>query len=134
MDIVLVGRQLTHLTFTDILTSVRSLDLSKNELKEISSVFSKLKRLECLDISENQIAFLSSEMKCLKFLKTLIIKRNSIKSVAIDFGMSQSIEKLNLAGNSRSQLWYNHTVLKIYIISKRKIFPFSSHRALSPMT
>ena len=116
MDIVLVGRHLTHLTLTDILSSVRSLDLSKNELKKISAVFSKLKRLERLDISENQIAFLSSEMKCLKFLKTLIIKKNNIKSVALDFGMSQSIEKLNLAGNFATFLLlatlntiYNHS-------------------------
>ena len=98
MDVVLTGRQLSHLTYTDILASVRSLDLSKNELTEISDVFKKLKRLEHLDISENQISFLSSEMKCLKFLKTLVIKKNLIKSVALDFGRSQSIEKLNLAG------------------------------------
>ena len=98
MDVVLVGRQLKHLTYTDILASVRSLDLSKNELTEISDVFKKLKRLEHLDITDNQITFLSSEMKCLKFLKTLIIKKNLIKSVALDFGSSQSIEKLNLAG------------------------------------
>ncbi|KAL5270170.1 hypothetical protein ACHWQZ_G001040 [Mnemiopsis leidyi] len=111
MDIVLVGRHLTHLTLTDILSSVRSLDLSKNELKEISAVFSKLKRLERLDISENQIAFLSSEMKCLKFLKTLIIKKNNIKSVALDFGMSQSIEKLNLAGNRLPEIPIQFTML-----------------------
>ena len=70
-----------------------------------SAVFHKLKRLEHLDISENKIAFLSSELKCLKFLKTVVIKKNQIKSVALDFGMSQSIEKLNLAGNSTNSVF-----------------------------
>ena len=81
------------------MASVKHLDLSRNQITEIDSVFRKLKRLERLDLSDNQIGFLSSELKCLRFLKTVIIKKNRIKSVAIDFGVSQSIEKLNLAGN-----------------------------------
>ena len=56
MEVVLSGKRLSSFTYTDLLGSVKSLDLSKNEFTEISHVFKKLKRLEKLDISENQVS------------------------------------------------------------------------------
>jgi glyoxylase-like metal-dependent hydrolase (beta-lactamase superfamily II) len=84
------------------LASLTSLNLSNNQLRELSAEIGKLTSLTSLDLSNNQLRNLPSSIGNLTRLSGLYLGRNQLRELPAEIGKLTSLTSLHLSNN---QLW-----------------------------
>lgn len=102
----LSGRLLRSLptSFGRKLTSLVSLDLSKNELKDLPSSIGDLDNLEVLDLQSNQLSSLPDAIGFLENLKVLNVSGNMLAALPESLGGCRKMVELNAGFNQLERL------------------------------
>jgi len=93
------------------LSSLKILNLSRNKLEEVSSIFSLLS-LESLNLSNNEISNIPKDISKLKVLETLDLSQNKLNKVPDIFDF-HALKSLNLSNNEISNIPKDISKLKV---------------------
>ncbi|MCO5580580.1 hypothetical protein L7F22_034450 [Adiantum nelumboides] len=85
-------------------TNIRSLDLSKNQLKELPSSIGELDKLEVFDLQSNQLAYLPDAIGFLEKLKYLNLSGNMLVNLPDSIGGCRNLLELNVGFNQLQRL------------------------------
>ncbi|GGX05848.1 leucine-rich repeat domain-containing protein [Aquimarina muelleri] len=102
------------------LKKIKILDLSNNQLENISANIKELKLLEELHLSNNKITQLPIELKELKNLKVLNINKNTIKELPDWIGELNNLESLDITQNQLDTLPESILQLNLKSLSIKK--------------
>eukprot|EP00003_Mantamonas_plastica_P021504 TRINITY_DN3493_c0_g3_i1.p1 TRINITY_DN3493_c0_g3~~TRINITY_DN3493_c0_g3_i1.p1 ORF type:complete len:924 (+),score=294.34 TRINITY_DN3493_c0_g3_i1:638-3409(+) len=101
----LFGMELTMLpNEMGLLTSVRVLDLSCNQLNKLSKQLAKMTNLIVLDANNNQLTSIPDELTALSNLTQLNLGMNRLMSLPEEFGKFCKLDKLDVSQNMLIEL------------------------------
>ena len=86
------------------LKNLSSLNLSSNQLTELSAEIVELKNLSSLILSGNQLSELPAEIVQLKSLSSLILSGNQLSELPAEIGELKNLSSLNLSSNQLTEL------------------------------
>lgn len=83
----------------DNANGLQALDLSRNAIDNVDSIFTDCDNLRLLDLSTNRIAKLPSAVSSLKRLERLGLAHNTIEELPVDFCDLESLRSLDVTDN-----------------------------------
>lgn len=105
-------KKLTHLNLSEnglrslprnfYFNEMESIDLSNNDLSELTAVFFRMRELRILQLSGNEISSIPSQIGLLRRLRTLDLSDNRLEKLPKSLGRLKKLEHLDLTGNDLS--------------------------------